>query len=364
MENLTKDLFNSATDYLYITDKSGVFFEVNPSFCNALKIPHDAIIGKKMTQFMDRSYQILAERCMRQIIEKRKQARSTRVLKSASGELFSVECVENPLIRNGEVWAISGIARDITQEEILENKLWNSVDHGNSALDFNLRTSIGLTKGYIYTLAQTCEGADEKFGRYVKVIEDEIEGLSRNIEDLLDHNSIESGLQITDNEVVSVTDCLEQACTELEDEINNREVQLLINIPEKQVWLYAPKEALRRIFVNLIFHSIQHTLHNGIISVTILDTEEYIDITISDNGTGMPDEELKYILDKAYYTKSMATSQYSTGLGLAITKIFVIALGGKIGVKSKVGQGTEFSVVLPKRIVLNENYNLNSLQAV
>ncbi|RQV93945.1 ATP-binding protein [bacterium] len=98
-------------------------------------------------------------------------------------------------------------------------------------------------------------------------------------------------------------------------------------------------------------NAIHHTMHSGKIEVIVNDSDDYIDISVRDNGMGIPEKDLPYIFEK-YYRGGGSTDAAApgAGLGLAVTKILVSALGGKIWATSKPGEQTEFRFVLPRRV--------------
>lgn len=108
--------------------------------------------------------------------------------------------------------------------------------------------------------------------------------------------------------------------------------------------------ATRRIFINLLGNACKFTPQGGKISITITEnSEEFLNVSISDTGIGIPPEKLEYIFDEFYTIDSQESeTQKGSGLGLTIVKNIIEGMGGKISVTSVVGAGTTFSFLLPK----------------
>jgi PAS domain S-box-containing protein len=339
-------------DIAYLLDPYGVYLDVNPHLCKVLRLTREKLIGSRMAAHLERDHVALAERVIKNIVERRTTERSTRTYPLAGGDSSTFEVLETPLVQDGKVWAIAGIGRDVTQEIVLERKLWDTSESRQTAVDFALRTSLGLVKGYVYTLGQSHGMDEERRSRYVHIIEEEIDHLAKIIEDLLDVRRLENGDYAVEEEIVDLSECLSYVLRQCEEEAERREIKLTVHAPEKINPLYAPREAVMRILFNLVQNAIHHTLHAGAVDIEAQDHEAYVEIAVRDNGVGIPENELPYVFDKYYRAKSSTVSPIQgTGLGLTITRTLVEAMGGRVWVTSKVGAGSEFRVVLPRKPV-------------
>jgi len=107
-------------------------------------------------------------------------------------------------------------------------------------------------------------------------------------------------------------------------------------------------EDIDRIFDNLLSNAIKYTPHGGAVTVRLDCVAEYAHIRVIDTGMGIPDESQPRLFEE-FYRAPNAREQVKegTGLGLAIAKSLVSRFGGRISVKSKLGEGTECIVMLP-----------------
>lgn len=104
---------------------------------------------------------------------------------------------------------------------------------------------------------------------------------------------------------------------------------------------------MEQVFTNLIDNAFRHT-KAGSVTLDANVTHHYVHIRVIDTGSGIPDEDIPFIFERFYKAdKARTRSASGTGLGLAITRHIVVEHGGDIVVKSELGQGTTFTVVLP-----------------
>lgn len=347
---LLRQLFDTMPDIMYVLSTDGCILDANPQCCRVFRQLREKLTGNKITAYIEREQVATAERVLRVIVEKRMVQRSTRTFHPTGAEPQIFEVVESPLVKDGKVWAIGGIGREITQEAVLERKLWDSVENRQWAVDFALRTALGLVKGYIYTLCKGGVTDEDRRARYGQVIEEEIDHISKIIEDMLDIRRMESGEFEINGEVVDVKECVEHVMLLCEEETRRREIQINATYSPSMNPIYLPRDAMVRIIYNLLTNAIHYTLHEGKVIIDVTDHESYVELHVKDYGVGIPDEDIPYIFEKYYRGKGGSTGQaQGTGLGLSVTRLLVEALGGKIWVCSRVGAGTDFGVVIPRQ---------------
>jgi signal transduction histidine kinase len=120
--------------------------------------------------------------------------------------------------------------------------------------------------------------------------------------------------------------------------------EVTLSIPTQKAWINGDKEMLLRVFNNIIANGVQAVPfdHQAMIQLTVIVQEEIIEIFITDNGTGISDEQLPRIFEPYFTTKSTGT-----GLGLAMVKQIVESHNGSIRVTATSTAGTTISLVFP-----------------
>jgi signal transduction histidine kinase len=136
----------------------------------------------------------------------------------------------------------------------------------------------------------------------------------------------------------------------LEKEAEYRQITVDFTLPEEQVTINSDRGQLQQVFLNLLNNAFAAVDDGGHIEIGVRHLEDnMVTVSVADNGSGIPEENLNRIFDPFFTTKKGA----GTGLGLSITYGIIEKLGGRISVESTVGEGTCFTVTLP----LDQNFN-------
>ena len=122
--------------------------------------------------------------------------------------------------------------------------------------------------------------------------------------------------------------------------------------------VHADRLRIQEAMINLVVNSINYGSENGCTSVDFIDMEDRIMVEVSDNGLGIPNEDLPRIFERFYRVdKSRSRNKGGTGLGLAIVKHVMEAHNQNINVRSREGEGTIFTFTLMKGNVTNPEQN-------
>jgi two-component system NtrC family sensor kinase len=147
-----------------------------------------------------------------------------------------------------------------------------------------------------------------------------------------------------ERETINLDLLLHEVLGFLEKEASYRNLHVVFNVPEEPPKIVSDRGQLQQIFLNIINNAFAAVEDGGHIEIGIERVgEDAVEVKIADDGVGIPADQLTHIFDPFFTTKKGA----GTGLGLSITYGIVQKLGGQIGVKSKVGEGTCFTVTLP-----------------
>ncbi len=145
---------------------------------------------------------------------------------------------------------------------------------------------------------------------------------------------------------IDLDELLREVLEFLEKEATYREIRVVFMHSEPPPPVVSDRGQLQQVFLNIVNNAFAAVDEGGRIDIEIEKTEEdSVAVSITDDGVGIPEDEIAHIFDPFFTTKKGA----GTGLGLSITYGIVQKLGGQITVKSKVGQGTCFTVTLPMR---------------
>lgn len=117
---------------------------------------------------------------------------------------------------------------------------------------------------------------------------------------------------------------------------------------DRPIKVWAVSEDVDRILNNLVSNAIKYTPSGGSVTVTLRRAGGYAHLKVVDTGIGIPEDSLPRLFEEFYRApNAKAQVKEGTGLELAITKSLVTRYGGRVGVESKIGEGTTFAVILP-----------------
>jgi signal transduction histidine kinase/HAMP domain-containing protein len=171
------------------------------------------------------------------------------------------------------------------------------------------------------------------------------EQLDEIMNDLLELAEIESGAKRLSTERLRPVDVARAAIERFQSAAESKHIELQQNVWSDLSWVIADKQALKRIFDNLLSNAIRHTKRNGQVLLSAEERGGRIFFNVSDTGEGIAAEFLPTLF--ARFVQVGEKSGGGTGLGLALVKRLVEAQGGQISVESTVGKGTTFTFTLP-----------------
>lgn len=211
-----------------------------------------------------------------------------------------------------------------------------------------LRTPMTSISGFIEGILDgTIPPEKQKY--YLEVVKDEVMRLNRLVNELLDLARMEAGeIHIVTSDF-NINELIRRSIIKLENLIVEKNLEIVANFEEEDVFVNADIDAIERVVLNLIHNAVKFTPEAGIICLSTLVQKDRILITVADNGVGMEKEELDIIWDRFYKSdKSRGKDKLGTGLGLAIVKNLVNEHGQDIWVESEVGKGTTFYFTLKR----------------
>ena len=214
-----------------------------------------------------------------------------------------------------------------------------------------LKTPLFTIQGYILTLIEGALKDKKVRGKYLRRSAKGVDRLISIVKDLDLITQFESGIKTVDKTDFNIYELIENVydLMEFESEKNNTKL-LVYNENNTPVIVNADKERILQVLTNLVVNSIKYGKEGGYTKVKV---EEYdkdrIIVRVKDNGEGIEDEHLPRLFERFYrIDKNRSRKKGGSGLGLSIVKHIIEAHQEQIFVKSKIGQGTEFSFTLKK----------------
>ena len=147
---------------------------------------------------------------------------------------------------------------------------------------------------------------------------------------------------------VDIIYLVEETSLTLIDYIKSKSIELIIDPEVEEKIILCDDYEIERCIVNLLGNAVKFTPEGGLIEVLIQDLKDKVKISVKDSGIGIPEEKQSMIFDKFNQVIDDSSKQKNgSGLGLTITKHLIDLHGGEIYVESKVGEGSEFIIILP-----------------
>jgi len=218
-----------------------------------------------------------------------------------------------------------------------------------SNVSHELRTPLTSIKGYASLLSEGKLGPlSEDQKRRLLRIDEQTNSLTQLVNDLLDISRIESGKVVMEVKAVSVHTLFEGPLDILQPQIREKGITLSLEEEKGLPEISVDREKMERAFLNLLGNAVKFTPQGGRITLQVLRRKEEVQWDITDTGIGMDPKDLQHIFEEFYRSENAIRQNIKgTGLGLSLVKRIVEAHNGKIWVKSKLGQGSTFSVSLP-----------------
>ncbi|TWT29272.1 sensor histidine kinase [Blastopirellula retiformator] len=237
------------------------------------------------------------------------------------------------------------VLHDVTELRRLESMRREFV----SSVSHELKTPLAVVQACTETLQM---GAVEDLAirdNFLEQIMQSSVRLNDLIHDMLHLARIESREEAFDITDVSIAGVIDKILQTARGSAATRKIALRIHPPEAEISVMGDEEGVRTILSNLIDNAVKYTIEGGSVDVAWGEEGSHVAITVKDTGIGIPQASLERIFERFYRVdKARSREMGGTGLGLSIVKHTAQAMGGEVTVQSQVGEGSTFTVRLPR----------------
>jgi two-component system, NtrC family, sensor histidine kinase KinB len=208
-----------------------------------------------------------------------------------------------------------------------------------------LRTPLTSVQMGVHLLLERAAGdLTDKQVEVLSACRDDCERLDKLMRDLLDLSRIEAGESKPILKSIKTTDVILGATRELRSQVESKGLAFEVDAPVALPSVTVDQTQIERVLANLVGNAIRYTTH-GEIRIGALPCGNFVAVSVSDTGSGIPQEYLPHIFDKFVQVPGAPTG--GAGLGLAISRLIVEAHGGQISAQSEPGKGSTFTFTLP-----------------
>ncbi|MEE8360016.1 MAG: ATP-binding protein [Candidatus Omnitrophota bacterium] len=338
----TDAVIRSIAEGLLVVDGKGNVVMMNPAAEKLLDVSKNDKIGKPMLENIKKE----------QIIS---MAKSTSGGKDKEIEIFSEEDETKKVLRsssaviedeNGQTVGMVSVLSDVTKQkelDLMKSKFVANVTH-------ELRTPlVAIQKSISLLLSKTAGDVSSTQEEFLTLADRNIKKLSRLIDDLLDLAKLESGKMQVKPALTTIGSVIREAAVSFDAWANTKSIKIEERVQEGLPDVNIDAQRIGQILNNLIGNAIKFTPHGGMIIVeAVSNNMKEIEVSVQDNGPGIPKEDLDKVFDRFYQTGERNLSDISgTGVGLSIAREIAELHGGKIWVESEKKQGAKFIFTLP-----------------
>ncbi|HEU4656110.1 MAG TPA: ATP-binding protein [Capillimicrobium sp.] len=254
-------------------------------------------------------------------------------------QVLSVRATRLGYGSRGLVWTVRDVSERVRLER-LKSEFVATASH-------ELRSPLTSIKGFVELLHKSPDLSDRQ-REWVEIVLVSANRLVDLVNDLLDVTRLEAGRLEVHRRPTDVGEAAREVARLLEPRIAARDQRLDLDVPEELPRAMADPARLRQVITNLLTNAHQYTGDGGRIELRADAVDGHVRIAVSDTGPGMGAEDLEHVFDRFYRGSGAAGATPGTGLGLAIVRSLVDLQGGSVAVDSQLGEGTTFTVELPR----------------
>ena len=329
------------TDGVLATNRRGKITMINDMAKKQLGVQKEDVINKSILELLKIEDEYELRDLITQIPELMIDSQD------GNGEYLSLR-VRFALIRreSGFISGLVAVLHDTTEQEKEERERRLFV----SNVSHELRTPLTSVKSYLEALD---EGAlsEPVAPDFIKVSLDETNRMMRMVTDLLHLSRIDNATSHLDVEMINFTAFITfilNRFDKMRGPDEEKKYDLVRDYPITSVWIEIDTDKMTQVIDNILNNAIKYSPDGGKITVTMKTTDDQMILSISDQGLGIPKQDLPRIFDRFYRVdRARSRAQGGTGLGLAIAKEIVKQHEGFIWAKSEYGKGSTFTIVLP-----------------
>lgn len=335
-KNELQIIFDGITEYMIVVDSNKKIINGNKSFAELLGISNKQMIGENCDKYIGN----FCKDCNSCLVEDTLLNQKNITRESMAGnEIYEINAQLLRGVNNTVLIAIKNITIDkINRNQMLQTNKMVAVGQLAAGMAHEIRNPLGIIRTHSY-LIRISDKIDESMNKSLDFIDSSVNRSSNIIDNILNFSRLSSNKK----ESVNMLQIIEKIIEMHNDIIKKENIKVSIksNIEKK---IHLNLEGIEYIMLNLISNAIDAMEQGGNLDIIANLENDNIVIICEDNGCGIDEKDMNNIFNPFFTTKELGKG---TGLGLFIVYSEVEKLGGKIDVKSKPGEGTTFTIIIP-----------------
>lgn len=325
------------TDGVIATDRKGRVMLINEPALHLLNVSRETVMSKPILEVLGIEEQYSFE----------------SLLEDSDSHILDFGTKSKPLILRANFSAIQKetgfinglitVLHDITEQEKIEQERREFVAN----VSHELRTPLTTMRSYLEALADGAWKSDQLAPKFLGVTQTETERMIRLVNDLLQLSRLDNHEARLDKRWVDFTKFFHHIIDRFEM-TKEQHISLKRNFTRESIFVQIDTDKITQVLDNIISNAIKYSPEGGKVSFYVKVNEDHIMISISDEGVGIPRNNVTKIFDRFYRVdKARSRNLGGTGLGLAIAKEIIVLHGGNIWATSVEGKGTTINFTLP-----------------
>lgn len=347
---------------IIITDPEGNIEYVNPTFCELTGYTEQEVIGQtsKILRYEENSDALFSElwNTITQGMNWHGEIQNKKKFGELYWESISISPIKN---EKGEITHFLSMGQDITEKKKAENELITAKTEAEEAnrlktnilanMSHEFRTPLNGILGFAAYLEKEVKEDDQI--EMVRKIQQSGKRLLTTLSSILQLSQLESKNISTQYFEFNIIDTINKVVNSFESEAINKNISLVYERSSSYFGVYADEQMTNQILVNLLDNAIKYTLEGNVevkLTTTYVNNEPYAKVLVKDTGIGIEKDKLDVIFNEFRQGSEGLSRRYEgSGLGLTLSRRMAKIMNGDIQVNSTVGEGSEFSLLLPAK---------------
>ncbi|WP_445489288.1 cell wall metabolism sensor histidine kinase WalK [Niallia sp. 03133] len=325
------------TDGVIATDRRGRIILINEPASKMLDVSRETVLSESIIKLLGLEEKYTFE----ELLEERES-----VILDYSTHYEPYILRANISVIQKETGFVNGlitVLHDITEQEKIDMERKEFVAN----VSHELRTPLTTMRSYVEALAEGAWKDEGLAPNFLEVTQNETERMIRLVNDLLQLSKLDSRDYQLNKELLDFIVFYNRIIDRFEL-TKEQNVTFERKLPKHTAFVEIDEDKLTQVLDNIISNALKYSPEGGKVTFSLKEQEKQLIVSVSDNGVGIPKENLEKIFERFYRVDKARTRKLGgTGLGLAIAKEMVEAHGGKIWATSKEGKGTKVSFTLP-----------------
>lgn len=333
-------ILSNMSEGVLAIDKNGKVILANPAIEKMFGVIEPEILGRTVRESI-RNNEITG--LFEQALKERK------IFKGEINIVVPIEAIflaqVSPIFDNEkQLFGAVGVLHDISDLRKLERHRSEFIAN----ISHELKTPLTAIKSYIETLANGAIDDKKNSRGFLDKINKHADNLTALIEDILELSRLESKKELSPLVKINLPDLINHAIEAIFEKAKKKNISINTQCKDEKNEILGMEDHIYRAIVNLLDNAVNYTNNGGKIEVSCKHEYNQIEISISDNGIGIPKVHLSRIFERFYrIDKARSRDIGGTGLGLAIVKHVMNAHNGSVSVESEEEKGSKFTLIFP-----------------